>query len=344
MKKKIKNIAIGMSVLYFIILPLILVIVHGIVMGKYTYENYDADRYLVYDDVAELYPRELINVLSGENVLSAYLYGKDNTKGVIVVAPGHGDSNDIKLYEVLYFVDEGYQVIGFDYTGCYTSEGDSFGGYTQAVYDLNSILTYCDNNDSFSNMPIYLFGHSMGGYAVTTVLNYNHRIDAVVTASGFNSASEQWECSIKRFTGPAYYLIRPINLAFIHLRYGEDSNLSAIDGINISGIPVLVISADTDVFYCGNRSPIYEKKDMITNNKCEFMLMDKPNHNEHYTYFLTDDAIRYQESNPKGKIDKELYMEHDKYILDMIVNFYDKNWYLWERKLIFSLRKQPDNF
>ena len=57
-----------MSVLYFIILPLILVIVHGIVMGKYTYENYDADRYLVYDDVAELYPRELINVLSGENV------------------------------------------------------------------------------------------------------------------------------------------------------------------------------------------------------------------------------------------------------------------------------------
>lgn len=322
-KKRI--IAIVVSVIYFIILPLIIVIVHGFVMGKYTYKDYDADRYLVYDDIAEQYPRELINIPSGENVLSAYLYGKDNTKGVIVVAPGHWDSNDIKLYEVRYFVDAGYQVIGFDYTGCYTSEGDSFGGYTQAVYDLDSILTYCDNNDSFNDMPIYLFGHSMGGYAVTAVLNYNHRIDAVVTASGFNSAYEQWECSIKRFTGPAYYLIRPINLAFIHLKYGDDRNLSAIDGINNSDIPVLVISADTDVFYCGNRSPIYEKKDMITNDKCEFMLMNKANHNEHYTYFLTDDAIRYQESNPKGKIDKELYMEHDKHILDIIVNFFDDN-------------------
>lgn len=30
----------------------------------------------------------------------------------IVVAPGHRDSHDIKLYEVRYFVDAGYQVLG----------------------------------------------------------------------------------------------------------------------------------------------------------------------------------------------------------------------------------------
>lgn len=54
------------------------------------------------------------------------------------------------------------------------------------------------------------------------------------------------------------------------------------------------------------------------------MLMDKADHNEHYSYFLTDDAIKYQKSNPAENIDKELYMQHDKEILNMIVSFYEE--------------------
>ncbi len=135
-------------------------------------------------------------------------------------------------------VDAGFQVLCFDYSGCYTSEGSTFGGYTQAVYDLDSVISWCDKNESFSALPVFLFGHSLGGYAVTSVLNYPHRVDAVVSASGFNSAKEQWECSVKRFTGPAYYLIKPINLLFIHFKYGADKNLSAVSGINKAQIPV----------------------------------------------------------------------------------------------------------
>ena len=122
MKKKIKIILIIVGVIYFIVVPTIIVIAHNIVMGRYTYDKYDSDRFLVYADIAEQYPREKIKIPSGDNSLSAYLYGEDNSKGVIVVAPGHGDANDIKLYEVRYFVDAGYQVLGFDYTGCYTRE------------------------------------------------------------------------------------------------------------------------------------------------------------------------------------------------------------------------------
>lgn len=50
--------------------------------------------------------------------------------------------------------------------------------------------------------------------------------------------------------------------------------------------------------------------------------MDKPEHNGHYSYFLTDAAIEYQKTNPKGSIDKNLYMEHDKAILEMICSFF----------------------
>ena len=122
MKKLFKITAIVLAAIYFVIAPLVIAMIHGKVMSKCTYDEYKSEIYLVYDDVAADYPREKIQVPSGENNLSAYLYGKDNTKGLIVVSPGHRDANDVKLYEIMYFVDAGYQVICFDYTGCYTSE------------------------------------------------------------------------------------------------------------------------------------------------------------------------------------------------------------------------------
>ena len=324
-KKRLSLIFILIAVFYLIITTAVIIIAHSIVMSKCTYKKYDSNRFLVYADVAEKYPREKFSVAAEKNLLSAYLYGKDNSKGLIVVAPGHRDSNDIKLYEIMYFVDAGFQVISFDYTGCYTSEGKTFGGYTQAVYDLDSVLSWCDEAKQFRERPVYLFGHSLGGYAVTAVLNYPHRVAAVVSASGFDNAKEQWETSLKRFTGPTYFLIKPINLLFIHFKYGADKNLSAVSGINNMQVPVLVISAEDDVYYGGKTSPIYQKQNQITNPKCKLILMDKPEHNGHYSYFLTDAAIEYQKSNPKENVNKELYMEHDKEILEMICSFLERN-------------------
>ena len=60
---------------------------------------------------------------SGKNDISSFFYEVDDAKGLIVVAPGHRDANDIKLYEIRYFIDSGYSVVCLDYTGCYTSSG-----------------------------------------------------------------------------------------------------------------------------------------------------------------------------------------------------------------------------
>ena len=166
MKKFIKITAIILAVIYLVITPVVIVVIHGIVMSKCTYDEYDSEKQLVYDEVAADYPREKFQVTSGDNILSAYLYGKDNTKGLIVVSPGHRDANDVKLYEIRYFVDAGYQVICFDYTGCYTSEGDTFGKYTQAVYDLDAVLTYCDNNEAFSGRPFLLSLQNAAVYGI----------------------------------------------------------------------------------------------------------------------------------------------------------------------------------
>ncbi len=321
--KKILIMLTGICLAFCLICPFAIAVIHSVVMGRYDYDDYSGDRYLLYDDVRDEYPRKTLWFISGDNTLCAFLYGQDNDKGLIVVAPGHTDANDIKLYEIRYFVDAGYCVICFDYTGCYTSEGKAFGGYTQAVYDLDALLGFIESREEFAGIPVYLFGHSLGGYAVAAVLGTEHSIQAAVSASGFDTAEEQWQYSISKYTGVFYPVIRPFNSLFISMKYGEDKSLSATDGINSTDIPVLVISAEEDSFY-GGTSPVFRRQNEITNPNCSFILMDTENHNGHYDYFLTDEALAYQNSLPKAKIDKELYMEHNADVMNMIIAFFDQ--------------------
>lgn len=207
-------------------------IAHSAVFSRADYDQYDTEHYLLYEDIdVEKYPREQIVVQSEENTISAFYYPTANSEGLIIVAPGHRDSNDIKLYEICYFIDACYSVICLDYTGCYSSGGDSMRGYSQYAYDL-----------------------------------------------------------------------------------------SAIDGINSVTIPVLIISAEDDIFY-GGLSPLYDKQNEIMNPNCTFVLMDEENHNGHYDYFLTDAALEYQAENPTVPIDKELYMEHDANVMNMMIDY-----------------------
>lgn len=298
-------------------------IAHMVVFSRADYDQYDSEHFLIYDEIDEFaYPREQMTVRSGENDISAFLYAVDDAKGLIVVAPGHRDANDIKIYEIRYFVDAGYSVVCFDYTGCYTSDGNSMKGYNQSVYDLDALLSHIEADERFRNMPIHLFGHSMGAYAVCAELQFGHNIAKVVAASGFDTPEEQWQYSIRRHTGIFYPIIKPFTSLFINLKYGDDKDLSAVDGINSVSIPVLVISAEEDSFY-GGKSPIYERQNEIMNPNCYFVLMDEENHNGHYNYFLTDAALAYAAENPAPPIDKELYMEHDADVMNMIIAFFD---------------------
>ena len=321
-KRIIKMIIIGIVAMSVIIFCGV-AIAHMVVFSRADYDQYDSDYNLVYDDIdKEKYPREQLIVQSGENDISAFLYMVQDAKGLIVVAPGHRDANDIKLYEIRYFVDAGYSVVCLDYTGCYTSSGNSMKGYSQSVYDIDALLDYIEADERFENTPICLFGHSMGAYAVCAELQFEHDIAKVVAASGFDTPEEQWQYSIKRYTGIFYPIIKPFNSLFIDLKYGDDKDLSAVDGINSVLIPVLVISAEEDLFY-GGKSPIYDRQNEIMNPNCTFVLMDEENHNGHYDYFLTDAALEYAANNPIPPIDKELYREHDVHVMDMIIEFFD---------------------
>lgn len=94
----IPSIIIIAFVLLNVLLFLSVWIAHSVVFKSVDYDSYDSKHNLLYSDLkAEQYPREELKIQSGKNLLTAYLYGKNNTNGLIVVSPGHTDANDIKL-------------------------------------------------------------------------------------------------------------------------------------------------------------------------------------------------------------------------------------------------------
>lgn len=136
---------------------------------------------------------------------------------------------------------------------------------------------------------------------------------------------EQWNYSVRRYTGIFGDLLSPYANLLMTLKFGSKAHFSAIDGINSSNIPILILQGTTDEYY-GNVSSIYAHRKRITNPKCTIQLMNDPIRHGHYDYFLSDRAIKYKkqvkDKEVKFPINKFLYMEHDKEILNEINQFY----------------------
>jgi pimeloyl-ACP methyl ester carboxylesterase len=303
-------------------------VAHNKVFSRADYDEYNTEYFYTYDEIdTNKYKRETLSIKSGENTLAGYLYGKENRKGLIIISPGHRDASDIKLPEITYFVDKGWMVLGYDYTGCYASEGSSMIGYVQAPADLDAVLEYVEKDHRFDKLPVMLFGHSLGAYASAAVLQYKHNITSVVAASGFDDPTEQWEYSVKRFTNVFGKLLSPYSRMLMKTKFGDMAHFSAIDGINSTEIPLLIMQGTTDEFY-GKVSSIYEHRDKISNKNCSLRLMNSENHHGHYDYFLSDKAVDYRnkiknnETDKKEAIDKFLYIEHDDEIMNFINEFY----------------------
>ena len=110
--------------------------------------------YLRWEDYED-FERETVTFPSGDETLTGYIYGKDNTsKGLVVVSHGLGGDSEGYIAETKYFVDNGFMVFAYDNTGSGVSTGDSCVGLVQSVIDLDNALTYVEQNPVFAGLPI----------------------------------------------------------------------------------------------------------------------------------------------------------------------------------------------
>ncbi|MCH5325557.1 MAG: alpha/beta hydrolase [Eubacterium sp.] len=251
---------------------------------------------LRYSDIARDYDRTPISFQSGKNTLRGYIYGEENTKGLVVVSHGLGGGAEDYTDIIKYFVDNGWRVMAYDNTGGYNSDGDGAVGLAQSAIDLDAALTYIENNSALSSLPKVLIGHSWGGYAVSAVLNFEHDVKAVAEFSGYAMPLDMLAEFAGRLIGtPLTVMEYPFLWMYNTAAFGDKAGLSAIDGINGADIPVMVIHGDKDPTVSAIGAGIIAHRGEITNPNAQFVLIENRKHND---IFYSDRAIEYiQELN-----------------------------------------------
>jgi len=239
------------------------------------------------------YPRKEVRFKSGENKLQGFIYGETNNNGLVIISNGLGATANTYFPMIIYFVDKGWRVFAYNNTGVSGSEGESRRGLTQSVIDLDAALSYVESSNELNNLPVMLVGHSWGGYAVCAVLNYNHNISAVVSFAGYNKGSDvikEWGVSM---VGGIYHVITPQMWAIEKQLFGDTTNLTAIDGINKSGIPAMIVQCSNDDVITPNGTSIYAHRGKITNPNAVIIYREGENATGHDYTFCSKEQKAY---------------------------------------------------
>ena len=167
-KRRIITILIIM-IAFFIMNMIAARIVFHFIFTRYEYAENNIDRIYSAED-ASLYPREDVTFCSGKSKLTGRLYRTDSPKGILILAHGMHSYADRYLDVTEFFVDHGWDVLAFNMTGTYSSEGRDTVGLAQMKLDVIAAIHYVQGNSELCELPIVLYGHSMGGYAVATAI------------------------------------------------------------------------------------------------------------------------------------------------------------------------------
>lgn len=256
--------------------------------GEYPDPRFTLD--YLYEHYAAEYPRVEVSFKSGENTLKGFIYGAENDKALLVFAHGIGNVHEGYMNELLWFVDRGWRVFAYDATGSGYSEGDGTRGLPQSALDLNEALNFAERDERLSGLPVYLMGHSWGGYAVTAVLNFDHDIKGVASIAGYAEPVQMIYEFSEAVVGDFRPLLYPSICIYNKLRFGKYAGLSAVDGINKSDVPVLIFHGTRDQTIGYNESAIIAHRGEITNPNAEFVTLDGVTHSG---MFYTEEARAY---------------------------------------------------
>lgn len=217
---------------------------------------------------------------SNGNTLRGYVWGDTSYQKLAVFSHGIGDVSNGYYPEMKYFVENSYRVLTFDNSGTGKSDGKSLVGLSQSAVDLHNALLFTEQDDELKDLPVYLFGHSWGGHAVTAVLNYEHKnVKAVASVAGYNSNGGimlEWMKSQMGLGGFAN-VVFPFAAFWAKIDAKDAYNYTSVKGINKNNTPVLIVQGGKDDIVWTDS--LYNHRKEITNEKVEYFFKPDDDHN-----------------------------------------------------------------
>lgn len=317
------------------------------VFGKRT-EISDSPLLPKFEDFSDMDRRQVRFPSNRGQMLTGYVYsaredGDTKPKGLVVLSHGLGGGHSSYLYEIDYFVGQGYDVFAYDNTGCYESEGDDMVGLVQSCIDLDYALRYVESDPMLSG-PTVLYGHSWGGYAVAAVLNYGHDVAAIVSRSGFNRSQDMLIDQGVSMVGNVAKVLSPYMRLYEMIKFGRASGFTGVGGIDSSDADVMIIQSSDDQVVKLKDSIYGHLGECTRAGDVETILFEDKGHDVVVSYEAMayiakreEEAERLKEmfggyeQIPEGEVekyyqsaDKKLTTELDREFMDRISAFFDR--------------------
>jgi len=274
------------------------------------YESIFGKRFEIYDSCMLPDMKSYQKILSepvtfpskrGYNYTGSYYYDEKYSKfkGLVVFSHGIFQGHINYMPKIAYFAERGYKVFAYDNSGCHLSGGKTMRGLPQSAEDLDMALHYITQTNK---LPLFLFGHSWGGYAVSAVSCYSvYDIKGIFVQSGFNKTTEMLlEEGARRF-GRWIYAYVPYISMYERLKYGKSARYTAEKGIakaTANGTKVLILHSTDDKTISLAHSVL---ANVERNQNITLVTRKDKGHNS----LDSDRSIKYRE-----KLDDEFYAQY----------------------------------
>ncbi len=299
-----------------------------------------------YSRVSDKLNRHLFHFYSGKIKLQGYFYPAENSKGVVVVSHGMHAGADDYLPIISYLVNCNFSVFAYDCKGTYNSEGDSTVGMITPLVDLDYALRFIEKDSYLSKQPIFLLGHSWGGYAATSVLSLHDNIKACAAIAPFNSGYTLIAEKGEQYAGPLAGGLPKLFLdTYQKILFKNYTKYDAVKGINSTDVPVLIAHGNKDsVITFDGQSVISHRKEIRAENV--YYYIGKAENSGHNTIMHSKAAVKYQKEveeelaklkAEKGKtltesdleafcnnVNHSLYSEVNEELMNKIVDMFNK--------------------
>ena len=267
-----------------------------------------------YSRVENALTRDTFFFPSGRWKLQGYFYPCPGAKKMVVVCHGMHAGADDYIPFIAYFVRSGYAVFSYDCQGTYTSEGDSTVGMCTPLVNLDHALNYIEKDRQLSQYKLYLFGHSWGGYAATSVLSLHKNVCGCAAVAPFNSGYTLLAEKGEQYAGSLTDTLvggfpKEFLAAYQALLFKDYTKLDAVKGINSTDIPVFIAHGTRDFVISFNHQSVICHKDEIRKKNVTYYVGTGAQAG-HNTILHSERAVAYQKQVEKQL--KQLKKERDR--------------------------------
>ena len=280
-------------------------VVSGVIAYDTVFQRYKRPDYATYpgeylfERVKDGLSRTEFYYRANKSELKGYYYPAQNGKGLVVIAHGFHAGADDYLPMIAYMVRRGYNVFAYDNTGTYDSKGEWVVGMCQALVDLDNTLSYLKATPPYNQMPVFLLGHSMGGYAVTSVLALQKHVRACAAIAPMNNGYTIMLEKGEQYVGKLALTAAPVFNVYQKMLFGEYAQYNGVKGINSVDIPVLIAHGVDDKVITYSEQSVIAHKDEITNKNVSYYV-GKGLQGDHDNIWHSVEAAAYQSEVASG--------------------------------------------